>query len=189
MHRRIPVFLLICLLLTFTSAAFASGDGGEHPLPWDNFLYRVINFVLFAGALAYFFGKKVKAFFKGRTEGIALEISSLETRKVEAQESLANVEKRIANLETERLAIIADYTAQGEALKASIIAQAERTATAMTAQAKITAQNEIAQAVETIRAELAEKIVEATEKLLTQKLSADEHTKLVDQYLTKVVLN
>ena len=40
-----------------------------------------------------------------------------------------------------------------------------------------------------MRAEMAEQIVAATEKLLAQKLSASEHTKLIDKYLTKVVLN
>ena len=42
---------------------------------------------------------------------------------------------------------------------------------------------------EAMRAEMADKIVEATEKLLAKKLTAAEHAKLVDKYLTKVVLN
>ena len=42
---------------------------------------------------------------------------------------------------------------------------------------------------DTMRAEMADKIVEATEKLLIQKLTAEEQAKLVDKYLTKVVLN
>ena len=81
------------------------------------------------------------------------------------------------------------FTAQGEAMKAAIIAQAEKTAEQITASAKKTAENEINAAIGAMRAEMAEHIVAATEKLLAQKLSASEHTKLIDKYLTKVVLN
>lgn len=99
------------------------------------------------------------------------------------------MEKRIANLEVERQTILGDYRAQGEAIKAEIIAQAEKTAQQVAEQAQKTASYEIDSAVAAMRAEMAEKIVEATEKLLQDKLSAEEHSKLIDKYLTKVVLN
>ncbi len=188
MHRLTLLLTAFCFLLFTAGAAYASA-GGEHALPWGNFFWRVLNFALFVGVIAYFFGKKIVGFFKGRTEAIATEISDLENRKIEARKSLEDVEARIANLETERKAIIEDYRAQGEALKAAIIAQAEKSAAQISAQAKVTAQNEINAAMEAMRAEMADKIVEATEKLLVKKLSAAEHTKLVDKYLTKVVLN
>ena len=158
-------------------------------MPWGNFIWRVLNFALFAGLLVFFFGKKIKGFFVGRTKNIADEISALESRKAQAQASLADVEKRIANLEAERQSILQDYKAQGEALKASIVAEAEAAASQIAVQAKTTAEHEIAQAIEAMRAEMADKIVEATEKLLAKKLTAAEHAKLVDKYLTKVVLN
>ena len=84
---------------------------------------------------------------------------------------------------------MAEYKAQGEAAKAAIIAQAEKAAAQLAAQAKVTAQNEVKHAMDTMRAEMADKIVEATEKLLIQKLTGEEQAKLVDKYLTKVVLN
>ena len=188
MQRLKLAFTVFGILICSASLAFAAGDGESHE-SWLNLLYRVANFVLFGAAIYYFFGKKIIAFLTGRTEGIATEIASLEERKAEAQRSLADVEKRIANLEEERKAVLAEYTAQGQAMKATIIAQAEKSAAQITAQAKTTAQNEINAAVEAMRAEMADKIVEATEKLLSDKLSAAEHTKLVDKYLTKVVLN
>lgn len=177
-----------CILLFSASAAIAAGDG-EHGESWLNLALRVVNFIIFGYAIYYFFGKKIIGFLRGRTEGIATELATLEERKAKAQEDLADVEKRIANLENERQAILAEYTAQGESLKAAIIAQAEKSATQITAQAKVTAQNEINAAIEAMRAEMADKIVEAAEQLISKKLSEAEHTKLVDKYLTKVVLN
>ena len=185
MQRLQVVLTALCILLLAAPPAIAAGDQ-EY---WSNTFLRIINIALFIGAIAYFWGKKIVGFFKGRSEGIATEISSLEERKKAAEKNLADVERRIANLEQERQAIIADYTAQGEALKTAIIQEAEKAAAQITSQAKAAAQNEIKAAIETMRAEMADKVVEATEKFIAQKLSVAEHTKLVDKYLTKVVLN
>jgi F-type H+-transporting ATPase subunit b len=187
--QRLKIVLTVfCVLLLAAAPAIAAGDG-EHGESWSNTIFRIINIALFIGVIAYFWGKKIVGFFKERSQDIAAEISSLEERKKAAEQSLADVERRIANLEQERQTILAEYTAQGEALKAAIIQEAEKAALQITSQAKATAQNEIKAAVEAIRAEVADKVVEATEKLIAKKLSASEHTKLVDKYLTKVVLN
>ena len=189
MQRLKIVLTAFCILLFTASFAVASGDGEAHGESVTNLISRIINLALFIGVIVYFWGKKIASFFKGRTEGIATEISTLEQRKADAQKSFADVEQRIANLEEERQAILAEYTAQGEALKAAIIKDAEKAAEQITAQAKATAQNEIKAAIEDMRSEMADKVVEATEKLLAKKLSASEQTKLIDKYLTKVVLN
>ena len=188
MHRL--KVLLAAFVILLVTASFALASGGEaHGIPWGNFAFRVVNLILVLGVIYHFFGKKIAGFFKGRSQGIATEISSLEERKFEAQKQLKDVEKRIADLDRECQSVLEEYVAQGEAMKVSIIAQAEKTAEQITASAKKTAENEINAAIDAMRAEMAEQIVAATEKLLAQKLSASEHTKLIDKYLTKVVLN
>lgn len=188
MQRLKIVLTAFCFLVLSAIPAIAAGDG-DHGESWSNLAFRIVNFILFIGVIYYFAGKKIVAFFKGRTEGIAADIASLEQRKADAQKSLAEVEQRIASLEEERQALLAEYASQGEALKASIIEKAEHAAAQITAQAKNTAQNEIKAAIEAMRAEMADKVVEATEQLIKKKLTAAEHTKLIDKYLTKVVLN
>ena len=188
MQRLKIVLTACCILLLAAAPAIASGDG-DHGESWSNLAFRIGNIILFVGVIAKLWGKKIVGMFKGRSQGIASELSSLEERKAAAQKSLADVEKRIANLEGERKAIIAEFTAQGEAMKAAILHDAEKAAAQIAAQAKTTAQNEIKAAIEAMRAEMADKVVEATEQLIQKKLSASEHVKLVDKYLTKVVLN
>lgn len=180
--------MVLCILLLVAAPAIAAGDG-EHGESWANVTFRILNIGLFIGVIAYFWGKKILAFFKGRSEGIAAEISSLEKRKSVAEQNLADVERRIANLEEKRKAIITEYMAQGEALKNAIILEAEKTAAQIAAQARTTARNEIKAAVESMRAEMADNVVKAAEKLIEKKLSSAEHTKLIDKYLTKVVLH
>lgn len=176
---------LVVTLLTAVCAFAADG----HELPWDNFGYRIATFILVLGIIWYAAGKKIVGFFRGRASGIEQELNDLEGRKVKARKSLADVEQRIANLESEREAILHEYRTQGERIKQSIIEKAETSAAQIREQAARTAQNELKTAVEEMRAEMADRIVEATEKSLAKKLSGKEHEELIDKYLTKVVLN
>jgi F-type H+-transporting ATPase subunit b len=187
--RMKPLLVAALFLLLSASSALASGDPDAHGLPWGNFALRVLNFALVIAVIRHFFGKKIVAFFKDRRDGIAEEIRSLEERKREAQKHLGDVEQRIADLDRECRTILQEHKTQGENMKAAIIAQAHKTAEQITASAKKTAENEINAAIGALRAEMADHIVAATETLLTQKLTAQEHAKLVDKYLTKVVIN
>ncbi len=180
------------MLLLLTGTAFAAAHGADAPLlerPEINIIFRIATLGIVLFIIWHYAGKSIKAFFAGRSKSIADEISGMQARKEAATAQLAEVEKRIANLEAERQAILAEYRAQGEALKATILEKAEKSAAQITSQAKRSAENEINQALERMRAEMADLIVDATEKLLKERLSAQEHEKLIDKYLTKVVLN
>ncbi len=127
-------------------------------------------------------------FFSGRRQGIEQELGDLETRKADAEKQLAEVERRIADLETERQAILADYEAQGQQIKDAIIAKAGHSAMQVIEQAKRTADNEIKSAINDMRSAMADEIVNAASAQLQSELTADKHAKLIDKYLTKVVL-
>ncbi|GAB7081253.1 F0F1 ATP synthase subunit B [Megalodesulfovibrio paquesii] len=176
---------LVCLAVV---PALAS-EGGEHHYDWMNLLYRIINFVIFVGIIYYVAGKKIIDFFKTRRYTIENDLADLNQRKVDAEKRLKDVEASIANIDAERQAILDDYRKQGEVLKAAIIEKANKTAEQITAQAKMTAEQESRLAVEQIRGEMADLVVAAAEKLLKDKLNAQEQEKLIDKYLTKVVLN
>lgn len=191
--KRTYVFSAVLMTaLAVSSVAFASESGGHALFTAENlkdYGLRIANFIIFAWVLYKFAGAKVKEFFVGRRDGIKQDLDDLQTRKVEAERKLKEVETGIANLAQEKKQILEDAAAQGEAIKTAIIEKAKRDAEALTEQAKRTASNEAQAAVETIRAEMAEMVVAAAEKIVAEKLSAQDHDKLVDDYLTKVVLN
>lgn len=182
-------YIVLTSALVFLSTGLAFASEGEHPYAWDNFILRTINVVLFLIVAWFFLGKRVKGALKGRTEGIASEISSLEGQKKEAQTRLADVEKRIANLDQEKDAILRLYREQGESLKAEIISQAEKTAVQIKEQAKNAAENEISQAIQNLRSQVADEIINAAEDVLLNKLTPAEQEKLIDESLSRVVLN
>ena len=176
-------------LLTVAVALAADGHAEGGQSPEVNFLWRLLNIAVFVGILYKFVGAKAKAFFIGRRDGIRTELENLEARKTEAELHLADIKKRIANLDDECNAILGESKAQAEHLKAAILAEAHRQAEQIREQALRTAENEGKAAVEQLRAALADEIVAAAEALLQSKLDGARHEKLINNSLTKVVLN
>ncbi len=190
MSSRWKKVLWFSLMFLLTAGiAWASEGGGGHGDKWMNFLYRVINFVLVVGIIYKLVGKRIRDFFSGRSYQIESELTDLENRRKEAEAKLKEVEGKIANLEQEREAILQAAREQGEAVKAQIIEKAKKSAEQIKEQAKITAEQEAKAAFDQVKAELADKIVEAAEKIIQERLSGDIHKKLINEYLTKVVVN
>jgi F-type H+-transporting ATPase subunit b len=183
--------ILLGLLGVLACAALAHASGGEahEPLPWGNFAFRIVNFVIFIFLIYKFAGAKIASFFGGRRDQIKKDLADLEVRKADAEKRLKDVEAGIRNLEQEKAAILAEAKTQGEAIKASIIEKAEKDAAAMHVQAKTSAENEARAAFDRVRAEIADQVIEQATKIVREKLTDKDHERLVDEYLTKVVLN
>lgn len=190
--RRLRSIAVIATVLVFMAVAAWAAQGGEeaaHGGSWMNFFWRIVNFVIFAAIIYKLTGKRFREFFSGRRQRIATELKDLETRKADTEKRLAEVEQSIADLDKKREDILAEYTQQGEALKDSIVAKAHERAQHIQAQAEKSAQQELRQAVKDVRAEIAEAVASAAEKSIADKLNKEDHKKLVQDYLTKVVLN
>ena len=183
----LPLVLAFAAIVLMPVGAFAS-EGHEAPR-WGDFGWRVLNFVIFAGILWYFVGGLAKRFFKNRRETIGGALDSLEERRARAREQLAAVESRIARLNEEREAILAESRKQAESLKAGIVDEAHRQAAQIVEQARMTAENEGRTVLAEVRAVIADEIVDAAEKALSSKLNAEAHDKLIANSLKKVVLH
>lgn len=177
--------MALALVLLQASSAYAA-EGG---LPWDNFAWRVLNIIIFGYILWKFAGTKLAAFLTGRREGIRKDLDNLAERREEAKRKLADIEQSIVNLSAERQAILEESKVQAEAGKKAIIEEAERQAEQIIVTARRTAENEGRTILAEVRAAIADEIVDAAEKVLETKLDAARHTKLINNSLTKVVLN
>jgi F-type H+-transporting ATPase subunit b len=184
LKRLFPAALLVLVL---APAALAS-EGAAHESALTTAL-RVVNFIIFVGIIYKFAGKKIAEAFGGRRKQIETQLSDLEARKKDAEQKLAEVERGIANIDAEREKILADCVAQGEALKAGIIESAHKAAERIKEQARLTAANERKAALKNVRAEVDDLVAAAAEKALASRLSAEDHDKLINDSLTKVVLN
>lgn len=175
-----------CALVLLTAGTACASDG---ELRWGDFGWRVLNVILFIAILWKFAGKLIVNFLTGRREGIRKDLDSLDARRAQARQRLADIEKSIAHLDAERQAILDESRVQAEAAKAAILDEAHRQADQILEQARRTAENEGRTMLVQVRAQIADEIVDAAEKVLESKLDAAKHDKLINNSLTKVVLN
>lgn len=175
----------VMLVMLMASTAFAA----EGELRWGDFGWRILNLVIFVAIIWKFAGKIIVNFLTGRREGIRKELDDLEDRRQKAQKRLAEIEAGIANLESERAAIIEESRVQAEINKQSIISEAHKQAEQIVEQARRTAENEGHAVLAEVRACIADEIIEAATSALESKLDSNKHDALINNSLTKVVLN
>ncbi len=191
--KYISVFapVLIMLLFCVVSVVFGSSgaEGGEAVSPgWTKTdWYRVLNFGILFAVLFYFIRKPASEALNGRINGIREELSSLETKKKEAEQKLAEYNERIASLDKEAEEIIAQYVKQGEAAKERILKESEKTSAKLEEQAKRNIEQEFKNAKIELQEDILTKALERAEALVKEKMTSEDQDRLVDEYLDKVV--
>lgn len=182
-------YLWATIAFFLSSGGYALASSGLTEASWSDLRFRLINFALFATILIWLLAKRIAKYYAGRKQKIVDTLAELEDAKKAAEERLQEVERQIANLSEEGEAILKDYREQGENIKAAIIARAEETARHITTQAQFAVENEAKMATENLRVAVADMVIEATEQMLKEQLGPEQHEKLIDKYLDKVVLN
>jgi len=187
--------LLTCIvaliLMVMPMAAMAAGGGGEaggggsHWAATDT--YKVMNFAVLAIALIFLLKKPLSQALNGRIDGIREQLEELEAKKKATEAELATYSDKLAQLEAEAQGIVQEYIKQGEAAKARILKEAEATAEKMEIQAKKNIEHEFIQAKEQLKREIVDEAMAQAEAKIAQAISADDQSKLVDEYLQKVV--
>ncbi|MDO5535935.1 MAG: ATP synthase F0 subunit B [Desulfovibrionaceae bacterium] len=175
-------------VVTVLYAAPAMASEGGHELRWGDLAWRFVNLIIFAAILWHFLGKLCVKFFRGRRQGIQDGIDELTAKREAAQARLTEIEARIANLDAEREAILAESKKQAETLKEDIVKQAHVQAKQIVEMAKVTAESEANSIVQQLRATIADELIDATRENLVASLNKSKHEKLIENSLKKVVL-
>ncbi len=183
------IMLFLCIAgLAFGSSGAEHGEAAAHQGWAASDWQRVLNFAILVAVLIYFVRKPASEALNGRIDGIKQELSSLETRKKEAEEKLAEYNRRIASLDKEAEDIIAQYRKQGEAARERILRESEKTAAKLEEQAKKNIEQEFKNAKAKLQEDILRKALEKAETLVKEKITTDDQDRLVDEYLDKVVV-
>lgn len=176
------------LLAVSAGAAWAAsgGDAGHGGLSSTDW-YRIMNFVVLAGALVFLLRKPIPRALSSRIQGIQNQLADLETRKVEAEKRLAECNQKLGELEKEAGRIVSDYLRQGQDAKARILQEAEAAAEKIQAQARRNIEHEFEQTRARLQREIFEQSLAQAEALLKRNVTAADQSQLVDDYLQKVV--
>lgn len=184
--------VLVVFAILFLSAgmpAWASGGGeGQHEVKWQaTDWYRVMNFTVLAVGLFLLLKKPATQALNGRIKNISQEIADLESQKAEVEKQLADYNNQLTSLEKEAEQIVAEYIRQGEEAKVRILKEAEATADKLKEHAQKNIEHEFKQAKLSLQEQIVEKALSKAEEIIAGKISTEDQTRLVDEYLDKVV--
>jgi len=188
----VSLLVVVSVLFAFGSV-WASSEGGEHEggliknKPLD-LLYRTINFGVLAFILIFLLRKPVPKVLASRRQGIKDQLDDLERQKQEAERQLAEYKEKFARLDEEVEKIVAEYIRDGEAAKANIIEEAKAAAEKLQEQAKKNIAHEFQKAKQQLKAEMAEQAVAMAEELIKKHINDEDQERIIDEYLTKVVV-
>jgi F-type H+-transporting ATPase subunit b len=180
--------IIAALLFFFVGVAFGSSGGEGGPKGWvATDTYRVMNFsVLFLG-LFFLLRKPVAQFFSSRIKGIEDQLGELETKKKDARQKLEEYTAKLAQLDQEGKKIVDDYIRQGNEAKERILKEAESLADKLKEQALRNIDYEINQAKLRLQEEVLGKAIVKAEEIIKNEITIEDHDRLVDEYLKKVV--
>lgn len=175
-------------LISSAGAAWAAsgGDGGHGGLSSSDW-YRIMNFAVLALALVFLLRKPIPRALNSRVQGIQNQLNDLEARKAEAEKRLAECNQKLGELEKEAGRIVSDYLRQGQDAKARILKEAESAAEKIQTQARRNIEHEFEQTKARLQREIFEQSLAKAEALLKQNVTAADQSKLVEDYLQKVV--
>jgi F-type H+-transporting ATPase subunit b len=188
--KGLSVLLGLGLFLAFQGVVWASEAGGHgdgHALNWTDFLLRTLNFAILVAILVKLLKKPISNYFASRREEIQKLLAELEIKKQEAEKKSAEYRAKMASLEDETKKIVSEMIGEGEAERQRIIESAQRQAEYIRQQAQIAVQQEVKAARESLQEEISEMSVAAAEEVLRKSMQADDQTRLVKDFMTRVV--
>ncbi len=182
------VLLTLALMVLLTGLAYASGGEGhaDSGVLLKDFLYRVFNFAIVVGILAYFLTKPLKKGLAGRTEDIEKALAEAEQIKADAEAKFVEYDQKLATANAEIAEISAAIKREGELEKEKIIASAKEMAIKIEEDAEKAAVLEVAKARKELQAEAVRLAVELAEDLLKKNFTGEDDTRLIDEYMQKV---
>ena len=185
----VSLLVILSVLLAF-GAVWASSEGGhgDSAAKVRDLIWRTMNFVVLAGGLIFLLRKPLAQALEARRQGIRDQLDDLEKQKADAEKQLSEYKAKLARLDKEIEKIVAEYVKDGEAVKAKIIEEAKVAAEKLQALAKKNIEHEFQKARQALKAEMAEQAVSMAEALIKKHIKDEDQERIVDEYLTKVVV-
>lgn len=188
MNKKIISSAAALLLIVSASVAVAAADAHhvDSGVLIKDFLYRMFNFAVTFGLLAYFVTKPIRKGLAGRREGIENALKEAQAAKEKAEARYAEYDEKLTKASAEIDDIYASIKREGELERDRIIAEAKEMAVKISQDAEKAASREIAKAKAELRQEATNMAIEIARDLLTQKVTGDDQKRLVNEYIQKV---
>ena len=149
------------------------------------FIPALIAFLIIWFVLARFAWPMIVGMLDKRQETIKNNLDEAESAKIEAQRSLEEYKKQLADARREAAGIVDEARRAGEQVKADITAQAQAQAEEMIAKAKKSIEKERLAAIADLQASVADISVAVAGRLIGEELSDAGQRKLIEKYVAE----
>ncbi len=174
------------MLATRVFAEEAAHEGHESMTFMGDWLPRLVNFGIIATVVVYFARKPIRDFFAGRSAEIAKAMQDSKEARERAVAALADMEHKIKELEAETGRLVADAQARGEKDRQALIEEGRKVAQDVQAQVKQGIDMELHKAKAALAAEASLLSLDLAEGRIKEKISRQDHERIVKEYITKV---
>ncbi len=157
--------------------------GGESLLSW---VFKFVNFGVLVAILIKFAGKPLKDYLQNRRNTIKTKVEEANRMVQEAESLKAQYESKLARLDDEIAAFRKTITEEAQKEKEKIINEATEFASRIREQARIAYEQEMKDAMSRIKEEIARLTVERAEKLIAEKLTKEDHNRMVGDFIEKL---
>ena len=188
MKKIMPLFSALSTMV-FVSVALASEaeEGAHEAITFmGDWLPRLVNFAIIATVVVYFMRKPVRDFFKNRTAEIAKSMQDSKETRERAVAALADMERKIKELEAETARLIAEAQDRGAKDKQALIEEGKKAAQDIQAQVKQGIEVEVQKAKTALAVEAAVLSLDLAEGAIKEKISKQDHERIVKEYISKV---
>jgi len=148
--------------------------------------WRFMNFIALVIILVKFLKKPLADGLAARQKTITDEITALQDRKVEVEKNYRECEAKLAGIDEQVEAILANAKSQGEALKTRLIEDGARAAEDMKRKAEMAIQYELSEARSRLQEEIVDQATLMAEELIKSNLQESDQNAIVEGYLEKV---
>ena len=173
----------------FAAIAFAeeAGHEGHEEITFvGDWLPRLVNFAIIAAVVIYFMRKPVRDFFKNRSAEIAKAMRESQEARERAAAALAEMERKIKELEAEMARMVADAKERGEKDRQALIDEGKKVAADVQAQVKQGIDIEVHKAKAALAVEAAQLSVDLAEGKIKKTINNQDHERIVKEYISKV---
>jgi F-type H+-transporting ATPase subunit b len=175
------------LLAAVAAAEEAAHEGGHEAITFmGDWLPRLVNFAIIAGVLVYFMRKPVRDLFKNRSLEIEKALRESQEARQQAVAALAEMERKVRELEAEGRAMVADAQARGEKDKAALIEEGKKASKEIQEQVKAGIEIEVQKAKADLAVEASLLAVDLAEGKIKSTIAKQDHERIVKDYISKM---
>jgi len=178
------------VLATLLLAAEKSVKAKNPILPeGDEILWAAIAFVLVFGLLAWKAWPAIKAGLQARQDRIREDLAKAESARTEAETSLEDYKRQLADARNDASQIIEEARLQAEGVRQERIAAVDSEIAELRARAAEDIRLATARAMDDLQSKVTELSIELAEKVVERNLDRQTQTALIESYINQVGSN